>query len=179
MLKRVKVVSHDPSWAQQFKLEAAAICAVFKQQLIDIYHIGSTAIPQIKAKPIIDILAVVQDIHTVEQFNPALVQLGYEPLGDFGIPGRRFFAKGGDFDRTHNLHIFQIGHQEIEYCLNFRDYLIAHPEEATTYSRLKEELAQRFPKDINGYLAGKNDFIKDTIKKAKAWRTALSKQSSS
>ncbi len=98
-----------------------------------------------------------------------MIERGYRPQGEFGIPGRRFFVKGSDAQRTHHVHAFQAGDTEIERHLNLREYMIAHPEEAQVYSRLKQELALEFPEDIEGYMEGKDGFIKEVDKRAGAW----------
>jgi GrpB-like predicted nucleotidyltransferase (UPF0157 family) len=170
MARKIKVLPHDPNWSKLFKAEANKLAAVLGQEVIAIHHIGSTAIPNISAKPIVDILVEVYDIEQIDEFNEEMMKLGYQPKGEFGIPGRRFFIKGDDSTRTHHVHTFQTGHPRIERYLNFRDYMMAHPEEAQAYSRLKEKLAQRFPEDIKGYMAGKDRFIKETDRKARAWR---------
>jgi GrpB-like predicted nucleotidyltransferase (UPF0157 family) len=121
------------------------------------------------AKPIIDILVEVQDIESIDAINQEMSERGYVPKGEFGIPRRRFFIKGTEESRTHHVHVFQAGDPEFGRHLAFRDYLRAHPEEADAYSQLKQELARRFPHDIDGYMAGKNDLIKETEKKARAW----------
>jgi GrpB-like predicted nucleotidyltransferase (UPF0157 family) len=173
MVRKVKVVPHDPNCLKLFRAEANRIAAVLGQQVIAIHHIGSTAIPNISAKPIIDVLVEVHDIEKIDNFNKEMIKRGYQPKGEFGIPGRRFFIKGDDANRTHHIHTFQTGNPRIERHLNFRDYMIAHPEEAQTYGRLKEELARRFPEDIEGYMAGKDRFIREIERKAQAWREGL------
>ena len=169
MVRKVKVVPHDPNSSKLFKVEADKIAVILGQEAIAIHHIGSTAIPNIGAKPLIDILVEVHDIEKIDEFNEEMIKLNYQPKGEFGIPGRRFFIKGDDSTRTHHVHIFQTGDPEIERHLRFRDYLMAHPEEAQAYSRLKEELARRFPEDIESYMEGKDGFIKEIDRKAKAW----------
>jgi len=88
-------------------------------------------------------------------------------MGEFGIPRRRFFIKGSDYNRTHHIHIFQTGDTHIKRHLNFRNYLVAHHEEAKAYSHLKEELARQFTEDIEGYMEGKSSFIEEIDRKAK------------
>ena len=166
MTRKIQVVPHDPNWSKRFKAEAEEIAAILGQKVAAIHHIGSTAIPNINAKPIIDILVQVHDIEKIDNFDKEMIELGYQPKGEFGIPGRRFFIKGDDANRTHHIHIFQTGDPEVERHLDFRDYMIAHLGEAQAYGRLKEELAQRFPEDIEGYMAGKDAFIKETNRKA-------------
>ena len=169
MIRKVKVVPHDPNSSKLFKLEADKIAVILGQEVIAVHHIGSTAIPNISAKPLIDILVEVHDIEKIDEFDEEMIKLSYQPQGEFGIPRRRFFIKGDDSTRTHHVHIFQTGDSEIERHLSFRDYMMAHPEEAQAYSRLKEELARRFPEDIESYMEGKDGFIKEIDRKAKAW----------
>ena len=123
------------------------------------------------AKPIIDVLLVVHDITKIDSFNRDMQRAGYILKGENGIPGRRFFIKGDELQHTHHLHIFQKGHAEITRHINFRDYIIAHPEEASEYAHLKKALANRYPKDIDSYQSGKEQFIRDIDQKAKVWRT--------
>jgi GrpB-like predicted nucleotidyltransferase (UPF0157 family) len=170
MPRRVTVVPYDACWPDLFQEEADDLTAILGDEVVAIHHIGSTAIPGIYAKPIIDILVEVQDIERMDTLNREMTEHGYLPKGEFGIAGRRFFIKGTEESRTHHVHVFQTGDPEYERHLAFRDYLRAHPEEAQAYSRLKRELAQRFPHDIDGYMAGKNDLIKETERKAKAWK---------
>jgi GrpB-like predicted nucleotidyltransferase (UPF0157 family) len=167
--RMIKVVLHDPQWSQQFEREVEELTAIFGEEIVKAHHIGSTAIPGIVAKPIIDVLVEVRDIKRIDGFNQAMTP-GYIPKGAFGIAGRRFFIKGSETHRTHHIHVFGLGHRAIDRHLAFRDYLRAHPDEAQAYGRLKTELARRFPHDINGYTAGKDDFIKDIERKAAAWK---------
>ena len=169
-MRNIVVVPYNPNWPEQFREEASQIAAIFGPELISIHHIGSTSVPDLSAKPIIDIMPVVRNIEKVEMFNPAMIQLGYEPKGEFGIPGRRYFAKGGDDHRTHHVHTYAPDNSEVKRHLDFRDYLMTHPEEAQFYASLKAELAQQFPHDIFGYMAGKDSFIKETLRKAHEWR---------
>ncbi len=93
MLRTVVVVSHCAHWHSAFATESALVASALGENLVAIHHIGSTAIPQIDAKPIIDLLGEVQDLLAVDRQSSALESLGYEVMGEFGIPGRRFFLK--------------------------------------------------------------------------------------
>lgn len=155
----VEVVSHDPNWEQKFKDEAKKIKKIFGGIFVDIYHIGSTAIPLVKAKPIIDIMVEVKDINKVDSYNKKMEELGYVALGEYGIPKRRFFQKGGN-NRTHHVHIFKKGSPQIKRHIDFRDHLISHPKVAKEYSLLKEKLAKKYRYDIDKYQEGKESFIK-------------------
>jgi GrpB-like predicted nucleotidyltransferase (UPF0157 family) len=164
----VGVVSYNSNWKKMYKEESEKIKNVLSDIIIDIHHIGSTAIPGIKAKPVVDILVEVEDIEGVNQYNHKMKELGYEAMGEYGIPKRRFFRKGGN-NRTHHIHVFQLGNKEIERHINFKEYLIAHPKKAREYSKLKEKLANKYNYDVENYTNSKSDFIKEIDKKAKLW----------
>ncbi len=170
MIEKVAVVPHNSKWIDIFQEESARLELVFGDLIVAIHHIGSTAIPKIFAKNIIDMLIEVDNIELVDRVNGDITDLGYEALGENGFPGRRFFIKTNGFARTHHLHIFQTGHPEIDRCLNFRDYLRTHLTDARQYSDLKRSLAIQFPEDFIGYHNGKDPFIKETIERAAAWR---------
>jgi GrpB-like predicted nucleotidyltransferase (UPF0157 family) len=167
---RYRVVAHDPEWKQRFDAEAERIRAVLGHTVVALHHIGSTAIPGISAKPIIDGLLEVNDLSALDDQASAMEELGYEVMGEFGIPGRRYFRKDDAHgDRTHQLHAFVIGSADIVRHLAFRDYLIANPEQAQAYSALKENLAAKHPQDFEAYIQGKDAFVKDREAKALAW----------
>jgi GrpB-like predicted nucleotidyltransferase (UPF0157 family) len=165
----VTVVPHDEAWAGLYEAEAARIRAVLGESLVAIHHIGSTAVPGLAAKPIIDLLPVVTDVALADACTPQFEALGYECMGEFGIPGRRFLRNGGDV-RTHHVHIFGLrSRADIARHLAVRDYLRAHPAAAAEYGRLKAELAAWFPEDIGGYCDGKDAFVKALERAALAW----------
>ncbi|HEY9799365.1 MAG TPA: GrpB family protein [Leptolyngbyaceae cyanobacterium] len=169
---KVEVVPHDAAWRSKFADESNLITPALGDNLVMIHHIGSTSIPGIYAKPIIDILVEVKDITEVDQQNAAMTALGYEAMGEFVIPGRRYFRKHIASQRSHHVHIFAADSPEVERHLAFRDYMIAHPEYAQKYSELKRELAKLYPEDIYGYMDGKDGFIKEMERKALAWQGA-------
>jgi GrpB-like predicted nucleotidyltransferase (UPF0157 family) len=166
--RKVEVVPFCEQWATMFAEEAEKLKQVFGAQYLRIYHIGSTAIPGMSAKPIIDILIEVHHIDHVDRYNKAMAALGYQAMGENGIPQRRFFQKGGD-ERTHHVHVFPTGSGHIVRHIAFKEYMIAHPEEAKAYSCLKEELAKQFPADMESYIKGKDAFVKAKEKKALDW----------
>ena len=167
----VEVVPYDAAWPELFLEEKKRIERIFKDEVLEIHHIGSTAIPGMCAKPTIDILVVVRKIEKVDDFNGPMAGIGYVAKGEYGIPGRRYFYKG-EVRRTHHLHIFQQGSHEIDRHLRFRDFMISHSREASEYARLKRELASRFSTDIDSYCDGKDAFIKGIDAKAEAWAKA-------
>jgi GrpB-like predicted nucleotidyltransferase (UPF0157 family) len=114
----------------------------------------------------------VTDIAAVDQRTTQMQSLGYEGLGEFGIPTRRYFRRNNPAgDRTHQVHAFQTGSPHIPRHLAFRDFLRTHPAEAIQYSDLKRKLAEMHPDDIEAYMDGKNPFIKQMEAIALAWST--------
>lgn len=160
MPQHIVVVDYDPLWPLLFRKEADAISRILGDNLVLIHHIGSTSVPFLAAKPIIDIMPVVKDLSGVDAVSGEFVKLGYEYLGEFGIKGRRYLRKGGQ-ERTHQIHIFQMEDDtNILRHLAFRDYLRSHRDVAMEYAALKKDLAARFPYDIDGYCDGKDAFVK-------------------
>jgi GrpB-like predicted nucleotidyltransferase (UPF0157 family) len=169
---QVEVITHNPCWKDEFESEAQKIKEIYDDLLLDIHHIGSTSVPGLKAKPVIDIMPIVSDINEVNKFDDQMKALGYESLGENGIVERRFFRKDNEAlgKRTHHVHVFdQHSHDEIVRHLAFKAYLIANPDIANHYGNLKSRLAATYPNDIDSYINGKNDFIKNTEKLAVAW----------
>lgn len=170
----IRVEPHRDSWKQDYELEAVKIRAALSGTLVILHHIGSTAIPGIYAKPIIDILAEVISLEALDANPDGMRALGYEAMGEFGIPGRRYFRKDdSDGVRTHHVHAFAHRSLQIARHLAFRDYLIAHPETAQAYSELKRNLVPKCNGDIEAYMAGKDPFIKEVERKALRWRRGL------
>ena len=168
MTRKYYVVDHNPLWLEQFQSEKRLLKEVFGKAAVNIHHIGSTAIPSIKAKPIIDILMEVSALSVVDQKNQKLEELGYEAKGENGIAERRYFQKGG-IERSHHLHCFLSDHPEVRRHLNFRDYLIAHPEKAMEYSALKHRLSIEHDGAREAYLSGKEPLIRQLDMEAEKW----------
>lgn len=161
MRQHITVTEYDPLWPQKFQAESRLIRGILADNCLAIYHIGSTAVPGLAAKPIIDIMAVVKSLVQVDDAAEDFSQIGYEYLGEFGIAGRRYLRKGGE-ERTHQIHIFQADDwANIGRHLAFRDYMRSHEKERAEYAKIKTELAQRFPYDIDGYCDGKEHFVRE------------------
>ena len=166
MPQHITVLNYDPEWPLKYERERKAIAEILDGNGISIYHIGSTSVPGLAAKPIIDMMAVVRSLEKVDDARGKFSELGYEYLGEFGIAGRRYFRKGGD-ERTHQIHIFQADDwNNIGRHLAFRDYMRAHEKERAEYAKIKTALAQRFPYDIDGYCDGKDAFVREMEKRA-------------
>src|SRR4051794_38913089 len=123
MSKPITVVPYRTSWPAEFDASSRQIAGASGDSLIDIHHIGSTAIPGIHAKCVIDMLAVVDDVRRLDdEANPRMVALGYEAMGEFGIPERRYFRRDDAAgNRTHQVHAFAVGSPDVERHLAFRD----------------------------------------------------------
>ena len=170
MARKIEVVDYRPEWDTMFKVESKKIKKILGKNCVGVYHIGSTSVKGLPAKPIIDIMPVVKDISLVDAHNSEFEALGYECRGEFGILGRRFFAKGGD-NRTHHIHIFEQSNQtDIQRHIAVRDYLNAHSDTAAEYAALKKKLAAEFPFDNDGYCDGKEEYMKSLEEKALHWQ---------
>lgn len=167
-MRKVRVFPYDEQWASLFTKEAEELKGIMGDEILSIHHFGSTSIAGLEAKPIIDILAVVKEITLVDNYKVELQLLGYEGKGENGIPGRRYFQKGGD-DRTHHLHVYQIGSLEIERHLAFRDYLRSHSDARRDYGELKRRLSLQFPYDIESYIKGKEEMALKIQEEALSW----------
>jgi GrpB-like predicted nucleotidyltransferase (UPF0157 family) len=160
----IHLVPYDPLWPREFEAEADRIRRACHELPLELEHIGSTSIPNIFAKPIIDILAGVPPRETREPYIEALVGIGYEHLGAYGVPGRDYFRRGTP--RTHHVHMFSWSSRRWRDHLAFRDYLRAHPDAAQEYSMLKRELAATFADDSRRYAEEKGPFIKAVLRAA-------------
>ena len=167
-MDEVVIAAYDPSWPEVFAGEAKAIRQALGNVLVGIEHVGSTAIPGLASKPVIDIVASVTSLAAGTALVPALEALGYDCRGENGIPGRLFFRKGLiEFKRTHHLHLVEAGHEQWESMLAFRDYLRSHPGNARRYEELKRTLAVKFRDNRSAYTNGKADFVQAVLAKAR------------
>ena len=166
-MNKIEVVPHNPKWREEFEKEEKYVAAELGECVVAIHHIGSTSIPGIYAKPVIDMLVEVTDIDAVDHRTPEMEAIGYEVMGEFGISGRRYFRKDDAYGfRTHQIHTFATGSPQAVRHLAFRDYLIAHPGRCEKYSELKKMLAERHPYSMDNYIDGKNAFIKEIDRRA-------------
>ncbi|MEL6385517.1 MAG: GrpB family protein [Cyanobacteria bacterium J06626_18] len=156
-------------WPQKFRQEVDRLQALIGAELIVIHHIGSTSVPGLAAKPIIDLLPVVHDIQHIDGYTVKFQEIGYKSWGEYGLPGRRFFTKDQDGYRTHNVHIYQTGNPEIDRHLAFCAYLKHHEPARQAYANLKRKTYARHPADIDAYNDGKDAWIKEIEPFALAW----------
>ena len=162
----VKLSPYTAEWKTLFEEEKALLQTAVGQYALDIQHVGSTAIPGMVAKPIIDIGIAVMNFEEARVCVPAMEELGYEYRGEGGIPRRHYFVKGNP--RTHHIHMNEIDSLDWEDQVLFRDYLIRHPGLAEEYAALKVGLAQRYATDREAYLDGKAPFIERVLDMARS-----------
>ena len=170
MRRRIEIMDYDPSWPDRYTAERDRLANIFEPILESIHHVGSTSVPGLGAKPVIDLLIVVMDDSHLSVFDLAMIALGYTPRGECldagGTPGRYYYSKNTDGIRTHQVHICKAGHFQIAEILAFRRYLREHPETASAYERLKVKAATENRYDIVGYMKMKDAFIKSITQKA-------------
>lgn len=162
----VKLVPYSSEWKSLFAEEERVLRASIGTYVMDIQHVGSTAIPGLEAKPIIDIAVAVRRLEDVEKCIKPLECLGYEYKADAGHPGRFFFAKGDPSRRTHYVHMVEWNSDSWKELLLFRDYLRQHKEAAKEYAKLKRELARKSQGNRDFYTPGKAEFIESVLKMA-------------
>lgn len=165
-IRRVEIVPYDPDWPAMYEEEATLLRSLFGDLLAAIHHIGSTSVPGLASKPIIDIMGEAVDLERIDSFDARMQALGYMPRGEYGIPGRRYFPKGTPIHHTHHLHIFAAETRLVREHLAFRDYLAAHPDTAGEYAALKESLAEKHGTDLEAYTDGKAAFISGVVSRA-------------
>lgn len=172
MGRRIEVVAYDPAWPKEFALEAEALRSVFGSSLRSIHHIGSTAVPGLVAKPVIDILVVVDDTTEMGRFDVGMAALGYRIRGECldagGTPGRFYFSRPAEGERTHHVHVCAEGHFQIPELVLFPQYLAERPKVAAEYARLKLSAVADSSHDNRGYMAKKQEWVRATVRDALA-----------
>ena len=165
---KVKLSLYNPKWPEIFKKEKKMLQKALGKMIIDIQHVGSTAVSRIPAKPIIDIAVAVPELSRkeVEKYIEPLKKVGYEYRGE-DRPREHLFVKGGEEKRICHLHMVKFDSKAWKDYLLFRDYLRTHKKVAAKYTKLKLELAKKFSGNRRLYTANKDNFIQKILKKAK------------
>ena len=167
-VKRNKVLlsPYDEDWINQYQSTKEELELILGDSILNIYHVGSTAIKNIVAKPILDVSVEIRCIKTLNITGMEIV--GYEWCGEHGGPGHYLFVKRLDDDiSTHHIHCYLPNHENLWATVLFCEYLNSHPEQAKLYNDLKEELAKKYPDDRNAYTEGKTVFINRIVDFAK------------
>lgn len=168
--KPVVVVAYDERWPETFRLEADRLYAAFGPAASAIHHVGSTSVPGLCAKPVIDILVESPDLEMIDRATPRLEALRYTAKGEYGIPGRRYFSRpaAGSEPKVH-VHAFRRDSPRVARHLRFRGYLRTHAAAAGEYGALKRRLAADHPNDAGAYQDGKADLIGRLEVEAALW----------
>ncbi len=166
-LKRGTVVltKFHQDWVKAFEVEKSFLQKLIGPLALDIQHIGSTSVPNLSAKPIIDILMAVPSLSSVEKFKETLNKAGYEYRENGSDDTQVLFVKGPEEKRTHYLHITEIGSLVWRNDLAFRNYLITNPKEAAKYEALKLSLASKYAENRGLYTAEKKDYIEGVLRR--------------
>ena len=164
----IEVLPYDPEWPELYASEKEVLLGKFGRIVENIYHIGSTAVEGLAAKPIIDILLETNSLEKLDGLDDEFESLAYEAMGEFGIPGRRYFRKGG-IERTHQIHAFASGSHHITRHLAFRNYLREMPEIRKEYEGLKTRVALECNHEIDKYCKCKHAFIQEHERNALDW----------
>lgn len=165
----VHLAEQTPAWSETFERERLRLRQALGDILIDVHHIGSTAIPNIRAKPVVDLMPIVSDLRNLDAARIAVETLGYEWWGEYGIQDRRFCTLTDTAgQRIVHAHFFAHGSSAVEGHLAFRNYLRAQPNIAKEYEAIKRRAADTSPNDSNEYSQRKSAWILATEAKALA-----------
>jgi GrpB-like predicted nucleotidyltransferase (UPF0157 family) len=167
----VEVVDYDPHWPKLFDREKAQILSVIGNRVTAIEHVGSTAVPGLGAKPIIDVMVGIHRLIDAKDCIRPLERIGYEYVPEYeaSMPERRYFRKGPNEPNKHyHLHMVEHGSEFWKRHLLFRDYLRTHPDTASEYYELKRQLATRYRLNREAYTDAKTFFIESIVSKASA-----------
>lgn len=172
MAREMIVVTFNDMWSEMYENEKNILLDILGTMIIDIQHFGSTSVKGLSAKPIIDVMIVVNDINQVDEYNHVMEVHGYSVRGESGIEGRRYFVKlsrDNPDEHTHHIHIYQKGNPHISDELMFRDYLRIDNEAFKEYERVKMETSLKFRYSPREYVDAKYDCIMNIMDKAKSY----------
>jgi GrpB-like predicted nucleotidyltransferase (UPF0157 family) len=162
---RIVVVEYDPAWPSIFEELRIPVKGALGELAVAIEHVGSTAVPGLAAKPVIDMDVVIPSPADLAIVVERLATLGYAHQGDLGIRGREAFLAPAS-KPAHHLYVCPVDGDELRRHRLFRDYLRAHPEAARRYAALKKDAARRFPDDRVAYTEAKSHFIEEVLQMA-------------
>ena len=157
-MPRVEVVAYNEEWPRIFEQIRSIVWPAVQHAALRMEHVGSTSVPGLKAKPVVDACIVVASTRDVPYVVKGLASVGYTHKGNLGVPDREAFGRPANMPR-HHLYLSARDALSLRNHLGVRDYLRAHPDAAKEYGELKASLARQFPEDIDSYIAGKTNFI--------------------
>lgn len=162
----VRLEPHQPAWKWAYREEVERLQAIVGDRIEAFEHVGSTAVEGVVAKPIVDMLAVVDNLDEAEKLRPVLESAGYEYRPNDDVPDRLFFAKGPRTNRTHYLSLTERDSNCYRASVAFRDYLRENPDTATRYAELKRKLAAAHADDRAAYTEAKSSFVRAVLERA-------------
>jgi GrpB-like predicted nucleotidyltransferase (UPF0157 family) len=163
--RHIIVQPYDEMWKQDFISISNEIRDALGELALRIEHVGSTSVPGLSAKPVIDIDVVIRDDSMLEEVVSRLAKIGYQHEGNLGIAGREAFGyEGKEHLKEHHLYVCPEDSPELKRHIAFRDYLRSHPDAVQEYSRIKEEAASLYPYDIDQYIGHKSPVIEKIYK---------------
>jgi GrpB-like predicted nucleotidyltransferase (UPF0157 family) len=165
----VRIVEHDAAWAVRAHEELLRLAEALGAVAVRLEHVGSTAVPGLAAKPVIDLQLSVASLEPAAGYAEPLERLGYLFVPDPESPDYRFFAKPAARPRSHHLHVCEAGSRHELRHLAVRDFLRAHEDEAARYAAFKRDLAARVPEDRLAYIEGKGPYMGDLEERAMRW----------
>ncbi|QUG42495.1 GrpB family protein [Psychrobacillus sp. INOP01] len=163
----IRLTDYSDEWNIEFEREVVRLKRIFSTLDIHFEHFGSTSVKGMKAKPVIDMIGIVQCIDDLEPFHEQLHAEGYDVAGEWGIEGRMLYRKGGE-NRTHHIHMYQFDNTQIERHLVVRDYLRSNPAEVEMYNLLKIDLSSKY-NDTRDYSRAKKEYVNKLEKRAYDW----------
>jgi len=173
------VTNYDQDWPKRFETIKTKLSEIFGPKILRIEHIGSTSVPEMKAKPTIDILVELSEISDLTHETQEMEKLGYTRFDNYIAPNSLLFMDGSGKERTEIIHIFPEGHPDISDKLGLRDFLRTHPDEVSQYENIKTDLASRFPDDYISYRKFKDEFVQNLLKRVREWQNSISTKASS
>ncbi len=164
--EQVRIVSYDPKWPQKYEVERARLLALFPEAFLALEHVGSTAVPGMAAKPIVDMIGGVRSLEEADALLPALCQNGYSTSAEFNatLIGQRWLMRHAGGHRTHHLHLIVHEAPEWRRKITFRDALRSNPDVARRYQELKANLAEAIGSDREAYTSAKTQFVEEIIR---------------
>lgn len=171
MPRPVLVVPYDPDWPEHFAAERERLAAAFAEVAAAIHHVGSTSVPGLSAKPVVDVLVEGVTLDALDAAAPRVEAIGYVARGEYGIEGRRYFVGTPEGRPRFHVHAFERGHWRAERHLRLRDFLRAHPADAGRYGALKARLAVEHAGDRAAYQEAKAGFVEELQERAARWAT--------
>jgi GrpB-like predicted nucleotidyltransferase (UPF0157 family) len=175
LAQTIQVVPYNPQWATDFLDLSRALKIKLWREILAVEHFGSTAVPGLAAKPILDVMLIIPNTAAAfQRIRSALDKIGYYHEGDLGIAGREAFKnrdRYAPYDMsgrqwpTHYLYVCKNHAPVLVDYLAFRDYLRQHPHDAAEYGRIKIQAAEQYPHDIAGYMAFKESFVETILQK--------------